>query len=93
MTKELENTIYLYEKYTRKLILTKEYRANSSEKEMQELIDLLLAEIIRIEDIEEVDDLEDFCECVGKNYMECKHMSSKCKECIKQYFERKVEEC
>lgn len=50
----------------------------------------LMAEIIRIEDIEEVDDLEDFCEEVGKDYSECKYMSSKCKACIKQYFERKV---
>lgn len=54
-----------------------------------EIIDEMAGYIV-IDNIEITDDV-DVCEYVGKSFSECGHLSVKCKDCIKQYFERKLE--
>ena len=49
-----------------------------------------MAEYIRVDDIEENDDI-DLCDFLSKKYNDCKHLSSACENCIKEYFEKKVE--
>ena len=49
-----------------------------------------MAKYIRVDDIEEFDDI-DLCDFLGKSYDDCRHLSSACEDCIKQYFKKKAE--
>lgn len=57
-------------------------------KKKDKIIDKM-AEYIRVDDIEENDNI-DLCDFLGKSYSDCKHLSIACEDCIKEYFESKV---
>lgn len=59
-------------------------------KQKDEMINEM-AKYIRVDDIEEDDDI-DLCDFLGKSYSDCRNLSSACKECIKQYFKNKAQE-
>lgn len=66
--------------------ITKRQQAEIEKKD--KIIDEM-TKYIRVDDIEENDNI-DLCDFLRKSYSDCKHLSSACEDCIKQYFENKA---